>query len=73
MTPSRTAATPDRIRRELRRTFGLKQLREGQEPVIARVLAGRSTLALMPTGAGKSLCYQLRPCCCQAAPSSYLP
>lgn len=43
----------------LRRTFGLKHLREGQAEVIERVMAGRATLAVMPTGAGKSLCYQL--------------
>jgi ATP-dependent DNA helicase RecQ len=43
----------------LRRTFGLKRLREAQDAVIAHVMAGEPTLALMPTGAGKSLCYQL--------------
>ncbi len=43
----------------LRDTFGVAQLREGQEDVIARVLQGQDTLAIMPTGAGKSLCYQL--------------
>ncbi len=48
-----------RIRTALRKTFGHTQLRAGQQAVIERVLAGRSTLALMPTGAGKSLCYQL--------------
>ena len=48
-----------RIRSALRKTFGHTQLRAGQQAVIERVLAGRSTLALMPTGAGKSLCYQL--------------
>ena len=47
------------VLRSLRRTFGLKSLRDGQEAVIASVLAGRPTLAVMPTGAGKSLCYQL--------------
>jgi ATP-dependent DNA helicase RecQ len=55
----RGAASPAQIRRVLRRVFGLRELREGQEAVIARVLAGLPTLALMPTGAGKSLCYQL--------------
>ena len=43
----------------LRATFGLKRLREGQAEVIGHVLDGRPALAIMPTGAGKSLCYQL--------------
>ena len=43
----------------LKQTFGFDQFRGVQEQVIARVLAGRHTLAVMPTGAGKSLCYQL--------------
>ena len=47
------------IQRTLRRTFGIRTLREGQGAVIVHVLAGRPTLATMPTGAGKSLCYQL--------------
>jgi ATP-dependent DNA helicase RecQ len=43
----------------LRRRFRLQHLRPGQREVIESVLAGRDTLAIMPTGAGKSLCYQL--------------
>jgi len=39
--------------------FGFKSLRPGQAQAIEAVLAGRSVLAVMPTGAGKSLCYQL--------------
>ena len=57
-----TAATPTsarQLQRALRQTFGIRQLREGQEAVIRNVLEGRPTLAIMPTGAGKSLCYQL--------------
>jgi ATP-dependent DNA helicase RecQ len=43
----------------LKQTFGFDHFRGVQEQVIGRVLAGRHTLAVMPTGAGKSLCYQL--------------
>ena len=54
-----TASIPAALRRSLRDTFGFDELRSGQHEVISRVLAGRPTLAVMPTGAGKSLCYQL--------------
>ncbi|WP_205479776.1 DNA helicase RecQ [Sphingomonas arenae] len=43
----------------LRSTFGFNGFRGVQEQVVGRVLAGQHTLAVMPTGAGKSLCYQL--------------
>jgi ATP-dependent DNA helicase RecQ len=43
----------------LKSTFGFDAFRGVQEQVIGRVLAGQHTLAVMPTGAGKSLCYQL--------------
>jgi ATP-dependent DNA helicase RecQ len=43
----------------LRRWFGFPSFRPGQEEVIRAILDGRDVLALMPTGAGKSLCYQL--------------
>jgi ATP-dependent DNA helicase RecQ len=39
--------------------FGFTRFRGVQEQVVGRVMAGRPTLAIMPTGAGKSLCYQL--------------
>ena len=47
------------VRNELRRRFGWEEFRPGQEEVVRRVLAGENVLAVMPTGAGKSLCYQL--------------
>lgn len=50
---------PAAIQRILKNTFGFSRLREGQDEVIRSVLAHRNTLAIMPTGAGKSLCYQL--------------
>src|SRR5436190_18479651 len=40
-------------------TFGFEAFRPGQEQVVEALLAGRSALAVFPTGAGKSLCYQL--------------
>jgi len=43
----------------LRDVFGLEEFRAGQREVIDEVLAGRDVLCVMPTGAGKSLCYQL--------------
>src|SRR5438876_3991983 len=39
--------------------FGFDSFRPGQEQVVQALLAGRSALAVFPTGAGKSLCYQL--------------
>jgi len=43
----------------LNSVFGYKQFRAGQEQVIDAVLAGQDCLVLMPTGGGKSLCYQV--------------
>jgi ATP-dependent DNA helicase RecQ len=48
-----------RIQLEAARHFGFMRLREGQTEIVASVLRSESVLAVMPTGAGKSLCYQL--------------
>ena len=43
----------------LRRVFGFGQFRPGQEEIVRAVIGGQDVLAIMPTGGGKSLCYQL--------------
>ena len=47
------------LRQELNNRFGFGNFRAGQEAAISRLLAGKSVLAIFPTGGGKSLCYQL--------------
>jgi ATP-dependent DNA helicase RecQ len=46
-------------REKLRETFGFPTFREGQERAIMAIAAGRDALVIMPTGSGKSLCYQI--------------
>lgn len=43
----------------LKKYFGYSEFREGQETLIDGILAGRDVLGIMPTGAGKSICYQV--------------
>lgn len=43
----------------LQKYFGYASFREGQEQVIERVLSGSNTMCIMPTGGGKSICYQI--------------
>ena len=50
---------PARIAETLRHGFGFDRFRPGQEAVVIDALRGRDLLAVMPTGGGKSLCYQL--------------
>ncbi len=47
----------------LHSVFGFPGFRPGQEEIVDAVLAGRNTLAIMPTGGGKSLCFQLPAIC----------
>jgi len=49
----------DKAVRALREMFGFDGFRPNQEPIVRAVLDGRDVIAVMPTGGGKSLCYQL--------------
>jgi len=54
-----TEARRDSKRRVLKEVFGFDDFRPGQEQVVDALLAGRNVLTVMPTGSGKSLCYQV--------------
>ncbi|MBT1712280.1 DNA helicase RecQ [Fulvivirgaceae bacterium PWU5] len=49
----------DALKERLKEVFGYSQFRGNQETIIRNLLDGRNTFVIMPTGAGKSLCYQL--------------
>ena len=52
-------STTQAIRAKLRQVFDYDHFREEQEAIIKNVLAGKNTFVIMPTGGGKSLCYQI--------------
>ena len=55
----------------LKHCFGHSRFRQGQEELVDAVLSGRDALGIMPTGGGKSLCYQIPRCFSAALRSSY--
>ena len=50
---------PDQLKTNLKKIYGYDKFRPGQEGIIETILDKKNVLAVMPTGAGKSLCYQL--------------
>src|SRR5262245_63269853 len=54
-----TRPTIDDARAALRANFGFPDFRPGQERAVSSILAGKDTLVVLPTGGGKSLCYQV--------------
>ncbi|WP_343617602.1 DNA helicase RecQ [Flavobacterium sp.] len=51
--------TSETLRAKLKENFGFEKFRPNQETIISSILSGKDTLAIMPTGGGKSVCFQL--------------
>lgn len=59
MEPNATNAPDEQLRDRIRDYFGFRKFRPGQAEAVNSALEGRDTLVVMPTGSGKSLCFQL--------------
>src|SRR6266403_2996651 len=59
MDPSATNPPDGHLRDRIRDYFGFRKFRPGQAEAVNSALEGRDTLVVMPTGSGKSLCFQL--------------
>src|SRR5438445_6420456 len=59
MEPNGTNAPGGHLRDRIRDYFGFRKFRPGQAEAVNSALEGRDTLVVMPTGSGKSLCFQL--------------
>src|SRR5881227_2996120 len=59
MEPNGTNAPDEPLPERIREYFGFRKFRPGQAEAVNSALAGRDTLVVMPTGSGKSLCFQL--------------
>ena len=58
MTEESSEGAMDAARAALKEHFGYDDFRPGQETLVEAVLSGRDCLGVMPTGAGKSICYR---------------
>ena len=59
MSAMANAKTKFNLKKELQEHFGFEVFKGEQEKIIKSILAGKDTFVIMPTGGGKSLCYQL--------------
>src|SRR3954463_13706074 len=58
-TATSTMANPADLQRRLREHFGFRRFRPRQERAVQAAIEGRDTVVIMPTGSGKSICFQL--------------
>jgi ATP-dependent DNA helicase RecQ len=57
--PSHTDQFLSQAQELMKKVFGFREFRPGQEEILEAIFSGEETLVVMPTGGGKSLCYQL--------------